>query len=185
MTFTSTIATSAVGFSAMEADYIEGVATALRHPKEDIRIVSVVEVGFRRRLLTPSVKVETRVSVQADEVVVLSQYVTMEKLNTALAANGIRVEKVTPVVISTAIDMTTPPPNDKDGGQIMTIIWIASGSTAAVLLFSAVLYLDIVKPLRALHSRQVSKVTNTNSSSAVVAVFKVEKFYNYGREGVC
>jgi hypothetical protein len=180
MTFTSTIATSAVGFSAMEADYIEGVATALRHPKEDIRIVSVVEVGFRRRLLTPSVKVETRVSVQADEVVVLSQYVTMEKLNTALAANGIRVEKVTPVVISTAIDMTTPPPNDKDGGQIMTIIWIASGSTAAVLLsgIGCLLYRRY---------RQVSKGTNTNSSSEipVVAAFKVGNFYNYGRERVC
>jgi len=173
----------------MQANYIAGVAIALVHPEADIRIVSVVEVGFRRRLLALSIEVKTQVSVQTDEAVVLSQSVTSDILNTVLVARGIRVVAVTPALISTQtvvstttssvmnlIDGTTPPSKVDDGIQIMTIIWIASSTTAALL------FLVIGCLLHRRHRKASKRTKNSSREVPAVSVLKVENFYNYGQE---
>ena len=110
VSFVAAVQMSVPEFDAARADYIAGVAAALGRAESAVAIVSVEGVVTRRRLLADSVRVETAVTVAADEAESVARSVTADNLNSALASRGLRVAEVADVTVSAAggADSTTP-----------------------------------------------------------------------------
>jgi hypothetical protein len=119
ITFTATIGSSAVEFNTIRSVYITGVAAALNRVESDVHVVSVVEMGYRRRLLSVSVLVETQVQVPFDEALVLSQSSWVDTMKSGLAGQGITVAAVYIPAVRTVITIN---PNVNPTTQIVYLI---------------------------------------------------------------
>jgi hypothetical protein len=180
--FTASIEISADEFEIIRQDYIWGVSLALRRPESDISILSVVEVGNNRRLLTASVQVETQVVVPENDAEALDILLTEETLNVVLVPLGVRI-----VTISTPRDKehtTTPTPltstpipdTPSEGLGIGALIGIGVGGLVLIAALASGIYFRQ-------HNKTKPPITIDTAAGYLTTpltshVFNIDKFYN-------
>jgi hypothetical protein len=149
MTFTATIGSSAVEFHAIRSVYIRGVAAALNRDESEVHIVSVVETGYRRRLLSVSVLVETQVQIPFDEALALSQSSWVDTMKSVLAGQGITVAAVfiptvrAVVTTNPSVDSRTRPNPAKLITTTTKIVARASNTVTIILIVCVIVMMTI------------------------------------------
>jgi hypothetical protein len=98
------------------------VAKTLNCVDSGVHIVSVVEVGYKRRLLTISVEVETRVQIPIDEALALPQSSWVDTLTSVLVDQGIAVTAISTPIVG-AVTTTTP----------TAVLTVTSADTTAII----------------------------------------------------